>query len=283
MMPIKDTQHLFQTNCYCDVVEGADSLERADSLGLELVQKSISLQRDRHAYGIELRNVNITVDGKLTCRTRWGIEVRNADTLDIISTMKNTNTTEWEEIIQPEEVVVASCYNRNERSTEVILLDPNTLEKTKSLFKSDRTWPPTYYDQYRSLFHMLCHRPSFFSHGLAQFKSLVYILDRGEKQLVVCNLVDNKIQKFPLPEMNSPVPICILPDSTLLIGDYTEDGKVRRYKVEDTTLTQMWEFPHILYPAGISFDPTSELIYICTANGSLFIISMEGKEIMQYL
>jgi len=83
--------------------------------------------------------------------------------------------------------------------------------------------------------------------------------------------------------MNSPGPICILPDSTLLIGDYTVDGKVRRYKVENTALTLMWEYPHISYPSGISFDPRYELIYTCTEFESLFIISMEGKEIMQYL
>jgi len=61
-------------------------------------------------------------------------------------------------------------------------------------------------------------------------------------------------------------------------------GKVRRYKVENSTLTLLWEYPHISLPTGISFDPKSELIYICTLFGPLFIISMElGKEIMQYL
>jgi len=58
----------------------------------------------------------------------------------------------------------------------------------------------------------------------------------------------------------------------------TEDSAVRRYKVENTTLTLMWEYPHITGPTGISFDPTSELIYICTYSGPLLILSLEGKE-----
>jgi len=47
-----------------------------------------------------------------------------------------------------------------------------------------------------------------------------------------------------------------------LSGQNAIDGGVRRYKVDNTTLTQIWEFPHISDPTGISFDPTSELIYI---------------------
>jgi len=247
------------------------------------VQKPASLQLDGHSDGLEFQNVNITADGKLTCRTWGGIEVRNADTLDTISTVKDTNTTAHREIIQSEHVVVASCSDRAETSAEIILLDPNTLQKTKSLFKSKIIQPHSSVDLNNGFLRMVLPRPTFFSHGLAQSKSLVYILDRRKKQLVVYNLVENKIQKFPLPEMTEPGPLCILPDSTLLIGDYAVDGKVSRYKVEDTTLTLMWEYPRIPYLTGISFDPTSELIYLCTAYESLFIISMEGKEIMQCL
>jgi len=255
----------------CDVV-GSN-----ENLGLKLVQKSASLQLDGYAYDTAFYNVNITADGKLTCKTYEGIEVRDADTLNTIKAMKDTKTTKWGEIIQLDSIMVASCCDRIKVSAEIILLDPNTLQKTKSLFKSDIIWPPTYYDLDQVL------RPPFFSHGLAQFKSLVYILARREKQLVVYNLVDNKIQKFPLPGITNPGPVCILPDSTLLIGDYTENGRVSRYKVENTTLNLMWEFPHISDPTGISFDPRYELIYICTWRGPLFIISIEGKEIMQYL
>jgi len=191
------------------------------------------------------------------CGTLKGVEVISRHTLDTISSVKDTNTTEWGEIIQPEGVMVGSCYNRKERKTEVALLDPISFEKSRSLYKQSVDELTTY--------------------RIAQHLSLVYVVDRREKQLVVYNLVDNKIQKFPLPEMKFPAPVCILPDSTLLIGDHTEDGKVRRYKVEDTTVTQMWEFLHISEPSGISFDPTYELIHICTYRGPLLILSLEGK------
>jgi len=196
------------------------------------------------------------------CRTGEGVKVRNRETLDTISSVKDTNTTWRGEIIQPEGVMVACWYNRKEKSAEVTLLDPNTFKKSRSLYKQsvDR---PTHY-------------------RIAQHLSLVYIVDRREKQLLVYNLVDNKIQKFPLPEMKLPAPVCILPDSTLLIGDHAIDGKVRRYKVENTTLTMMWEFPHISQPTGISFDATSELIHICTFSGPLLILSLEGKYSVYY-
>jgi len=126
------------------------------------VQKPISLQRDGHSYGTGFRNVNITVDGKLTCRTPWSVEVRNADTLDIISTVKNTFATEWGEIIQPEEVVVASCCNRNDGSAEFILLDPNTLQMTKSLYRTDIKW------SFFSRNFFIRSNSSYFSHRIAQ-------------------------------------------------------------------------------------------------------------------
>jgi len=192
------------------------------------------------------------------CVTPGGsVEVINRDTLETISSVKDTNTTGWGEIIQPEGVMIGSWYNREEKTAEVSLLDPNSFEKHCSLYKQSVS-RLTYY-------------------GLAQHLSLLYIVDRSEKQLVVYNLVDNKIQKFPLPEMKFPRPVCILPDSTLLIGDHTVDGAVRRYKVENTTLSLMWEFSHMSRPTGISFDPTSELIHICTWKGPLLILSLEGK------
>jgi len=128
-----------------------------------LVQKSVSLQLDRHSDSRQFQNVNITADGKLTCRTRGGIEVKNADTLNTIKTVKDTNTTEWREIIQPEWVVVASCYNRNEGSTEVILLDSNTLQRTKSLYKSNISF-------FRKLQNFKQGRLNLFSfHGITQY------------------------------------------------------------------------------------------------------------------
>jgi len=196
------------------------------------------------------------------CWTSVGVKVINSHTLYTISSVKDTNTTGWLEIIQPEGVMVGSWYNREEKSTEVSLLDPISFKKSRSLYKQSVDKPTAY--------------------RIAQHLSLVYIVDWGEKQLLVYNLVDNKIQKFPIPEMKNPVPVCILPDSTLLIGDDTEDGKVRRYKVENTTLTLMWEFPHISEPTGISFDPTSELIHICTWKGPLLILSLEGKYCVYY-
>jgi len=195
------------------------------------------------------------------CQTRGGVEVISRHTLDTISSVKDTNTTWWE-IIQPEGVIVASWYNREEKSAEVSLLDPISFEKSRSLYK-------------QSVDELAAYR-------IAQHLSLVYIVDWREKQLVVYNLVDNKIQKFPLPEMKNPDSLCILPDSTLLIGDRTEDGKVSRYKVENTTLTLMWEFLRISRPTGISFDPTSELIHICTWEGPLLILSVEGKYCVYY-
>jgi len=194
------------------------------------------------------------------CVTQEGVEVRNRHTLDTISSMKDTKTTEWGEIIQPEWEMVGSWYNRKEETAEVSLLDPNSLRKTNSLYKQSVN-KPTYY-------------------RIAQHHSLVYIVDSEEKQLVICNLVDNKIQKFPLPGMKYPDPVCILPDSTLLLGDRTKHGRARRYKVENTTLTLMWEFPHISDPTGISFAPTSQLIHICTLDGPLLIFSLAGKQIM---
>jgi len=230
-----------------------------------------SLQSD----GLPVRDwcgtVNISADGHLMCRTREGVEVINRHTLDTISLVKDTNTTWWGEIIQPEGVVVGSCYNRKEKTAEVALLDPNSLKKTHSLYKQPVDGFLT------KIMRMMSLPLTFTYYRIAQHLSSVYIVDYREKQLVVCSLVDNKIQKFPLPGMESPRPVCILPDSTLLIGDRTEDGKVRRYKVENTTLTIMWEFPHISDPTGISFDPTSQLIHICTYRGPLLILSLEGK------
>jgi len=197
------------------------------------------------------------------CQRVKGVEVINGDTLDTITSVTDTNTTAWWEIIQPEWVMVGSYYNREEKTAEVSLLDPNSFVKSRSLYKQSVAIPFTHY-------------------RIAQHFSLLYIVDSVETQLVVCNLVDNKIQKFSLFGIKCPVPVCILPDSTLLIGDFTVDGKVRRYKVENTTLTLMWEFIHISYPTGISFDPTSELIHICTGEGPLFILSLEGKYSVYY-
>jgi len=191
------------------------------------------------------------------CRTSDAMKVMNRDPLNIISSVNNTDAELWLQIIQAEGLAVGSCYNKEKKSPEVTLLDPKSLQKSRSIYKTtvDKF---TYYK-------------------IAQHLFTVYILNSEEKQLVVCNLVDNEIQELPVPEMKNPRNLCILPDSTILLADKTKDGGVRRYKVENKTLTQMWEFPHISDPTGISFDPTSELIYICTGDGPLFILSLEGK------
>jgi len=241
-------------------------------LGLKLLQPPASLQSD----GLPVRDwcltVNISADGHLMCQTREGVEVINRHTLDTISSVKDTKTTQWWEIIQPEGVMVGSWYNRKEKTFEFSLLDPNSLKKTHSLYKQP-------VDGFLTIVTRKIDLPLLlpYYYRIAQHLSSVYIVDSSERQLVVYNLVDNKIQKFPLPGMGYPAPVCILPDSTLLIGDRAADGKVRRYKVENTTLTLMWESPHISLPTGISFDPTSELIHICTFSGPLLIFSLEGK------
>jgi len=176
--------------------------------------------------------------------------------------VKDTNTIEWGEIIQPEGVMVGSWYNKERFIAEVSLLDPNSFETSCTLYQQSVQEP----------------FPLRITHHL----SSVYIVDRTEKQLVVCNLVDNKTQKFPIPGMENPQPVCILPDSTLLIGEWTEYGRVIRYKVDNTTLIVMWESPHIVLPSGISFDSTSELIHICAACGPLHILSLEGKYCVHY-
>jgi len=188
------------------------------------------------------------------CSSSKGIDILDRHTLDIISSVKDTKTARWIKIIQPEGVMVGICYNKKEATYEVALLDPHIFKKTKSLYKQPG--------------HV------FRNCAIAHQFSLVYIVDRKEKQLVVCSLVDNKIQKFLIPGVKYPVSVCILSDSTLIIGDLT---KVIRYKVENTTLTLMWEFPLISGPNSIIFDPTSELIHICTSRGPLLILSLEGK------
>jgi len=160
-------------------------------------------------------------------------------------------------------VVVASCYNVKEKSTEITLLDPKSLEKSHSLFKKSVD-KPTYY-------------------RIAQYLSLVYIVDNRQKQLIVCDLVDNKTRRLPVPGMKDPLIVCILPDSTLFIGDFAEGGEVSRYKLENTTLTPVREFARISFPTGISFDSASQLIHICTAYGPLLIFSLEGEYILRSL
>jgi len=239
--------------------------------------------------------VNIPADGHLMCRTLEGVEVRNRHTLDTISSVKDTNITEWEEIIQPEGVMVGSLYNSEEETFEVALLDPDSLKKTNSLYKQSIGKLSSLHRIGKKIKYLgdiidlgLSDEIYYTSelaetqYRIAQHLSLVYIVDWDEKQLIVCSLVDNNIQKFPLPGMKNPHSVCILPDSTLLIGDLAMDGKVRRYKVEDTTLTLMWEFRHISDPTGISFDPTSQLIHICTEEGPLLIFSLEGKYCVYY-
>lgn len=238
-------------SCYFVVVVSEDSL------GLKLLRPPSSLQFDVLPIHDSCDSVNISADGHLICATRKDIEVKNRDTLDTTSVVRHTQTTWWGELIQSEEVVVASCYNVEQKSVEVALLDPSTLRKSHSVYK-------------HSADKVIYYR-------IAQHLSVVYIVDRRENQLVVCNLADNKKKKLPVPGIKFPLPVCVLPDSTLLIGDFTEDGAVSRYRSENTTLTLMWDFGHISKPTGISFDPTSELIHICTALGPLFILSLEGK------
>jgi len=196
----------------------------------------------------------------MVCRRKEAVEVINGTTFETICTIDDTTTTIWTEIIQPKGVVVGSCYNIDNNTAEVTLLDQNTFEKSRTLNRH------------------LISIPTFYR--IAQHLSLVYILDYREKRLVVVNLVDDTTQKFEVSEMEDPRPLCILPDSTVLIGDRSLDGAVSRYKVENATLTKLWEFPSIRQPTGISFDSTSELIHICTARGPLLILSLEGKHLI---
>lgn len=177
--------------------------------------------------------------------------------METINMVSNTNFTEWGQIIQPEEVMIGSCYNKKDKSAEVTLLDTKYLTKSQSLYK-------------KSVDELTYYR-------VAQHLSLIYIVDWRDNQLIVCNLIDNETQKLPVRGMKFPLPVCALPDSTLLIGNWVEDGEVNRYKVESSSLTLLWKFSHIPHPSGISFDSTSELIYICTWQGPLFIISLEGR------
>jgi len=238
-------------NCYFGVAVSEDSL------GLKLLQPPASLQSDTLQKRGWCRTVNIMADGKIMCRRNEALEVINRTTFNTIYTVDDTTTTVWTETIQPEGVVVGSCYNVEDNTAEVTLLDQNTFEKSRTIYRH------------------LISIPTFYR--IAQHLSLVYILDYREKRLVVVNLVDDTTQKFEVFEMEDPRPLCILPDSTVLIGDRSLDGAVSRYKVENTTLTKLWEFPGIPKPTGISFDPTSELIHICTALGPLLILSLEGK------
>jgi len=226
-------------------------------LGLKLLQPPAALQVDKHYASDNCGTVNITADGLLMCERSNGIRVVNRQTLKTVRSVNDTSTTRWGEIIQPEGVVVANWFNWTEKIAEVIILDSISLKKSRSLYKQ------------------LSDELTFYR--MAQKLSLVYVLDREEKQLVICDLVDDQIRKLPVTGTNYPLPICILPDSTLLIGDYTEDGDVRKYKVEKTTLTLLWQFPHIPRPSGISFDPKSELIHVCTFKGPLLILSIDGK------
>jgi len=239
-----------------------------------------SLQSDGLAVRDRCGRVNISADGHLMCVTQEGVEVINRQTLDTISLVKHTNTTVWGEILQPEGVMVGSWHNKKEKTAEVSLLDPIFFKKTNSLYKQPIGGESG--DFFRTIMREIAAPLIFTYYRIAQYLSSVYIVDWRRKQLVVCSLVDNKIQKFPLLGMKYPHSVCILPDSTLLIGDRTVDGKVRRYKVENTTLTLVWEFPHISEPTGISFDPTSQLIHICTLEGPLPILSLEGKYCVYY-
>lgn len=233
-------------------------------MGLKLVNVGTPpnfLQSDEISGGIECETINFTVDGHMMCRTIKGIiSVANTDTLNAFAVVKHTNTTCWKQMIQPGREVIASCYNWKDKSAEVILLDPNTLQKARSLYKR----PAKAHTAYR----------------IAQLHGVVYIVDYREKQLVVYLLSEDVVQRLSITDMKDPRPICVLPDSTILIGDHTTNGRVSRYKVENTTLIELWKFPHISDPTGISFDPTSELIYICTSEGVLFIISLHGEYVI---
>lgn len=146
---------------------------REDSLGLELLLP-VRLQVDGLPVGSGCWRVNMAADGHLMCETFKGIEVKNKEGLNTIRTLKDTKTATWGEIIQPKDVMVASCYKQKEKVIEVVLLDPSTLQKSRSLYS----------------------RPvkSFVVYRIAQHGSLVYIVDNTAKQLVVCSLVDGKIK-----------------------------------------------------------------------------------------
>jgi len=195
------------------------------------------------------------------CRTADGVEVKNSDILYTIRTVRDTNSIVWGEVIQSENAMVGSCYNKREKVAKVFLLDSTSLQKTQTLYKHpvDKL---TY-----------CR--------IAQLNSAVYILNWREGQLVIRSLLNGNVKKLPIPGMETPGSLCVLPDATLLIGESTADGRVSRYKIENSTLTQLWNYPHIPRPTGISYDPISGLIYICTLKEPLFILSIDGK-LMNY-
>jgi len=78
--------------------------------------------------------------------------------------------------------------------------------------------------------------------------------------------------------MENPDTVCVLPDSTILIGDAAENGRVSRYKVTNSDLIELWKSPQIPDPTGISYDERSEVIYICTLKGPLFLLSLDGTQ-----
>jgi len=170
---------------------------------------------------------------------------------------KRYSTVLWGEIIQPEDITIGSYYNRKEKSAGIVILDPKAWQETRLLYKSSVEISLSY--------------------KIAQFQDSVYITDWANVQLIVCSLVDGKIRKFPLPGMEDPRPVCVLPDCTVLIADRVADGKVRKYKIEDSTLIKLWTLSHIPKPTGISYEPASKLIYICTEKGPLITVSTEGK------
>lgn len=183
-------------NCFSIVADNEDNL------GLKLLQPPPSLQFDELHLDGGCLAIDITADGHLMCRTSDAMKVMNRDPLNIISSVNNTDAELWLQIIQAEGVAVGSCYNKEKKSPEVVLLDPKSLQKSRSIYKTtvDKF---TYYK-------------------IAQHLSTVYILNSEEKQLVACNLVDNEIQELPVPEMNNPRNLCILPDSTILLADKTQ-------------------------------------------------------------
>lgn len=45
------------------------------------------------------------------------------------------------------------------------------------------------------------------------------MIDTEENQLIVSSLLQDKLSKFPILQMENPDTVCILPNSTILIGD----------------------------------------------------------------
>jgi len=88
--------------------------------------------------------------------------------------LANTSAVEWCEIVQPTDVVVGTCYNLIKKLFKIVLLDAKTLQKTQTVYRYS------------------IDRIRYFR--IAQQSSVVYMIDTEENQLIVCSLLDDKLQ-----------------------------------------------------------------------------------------